>query len=169
MKVYAVTMLALFALVGCYPMGGVQPAPPDFVTKAYRDSTLIAAASEIAITNAGRPDIRRFAATSIVVHRDVIHSLARPAAPLTVALAPPQLTTAEHRALEQLRAISGPEFDDAYLDLLRRTYERAVSDYSAFLNSPDAHPPLADFAEATLRRLNDHLSHIRGFSAPLIG
>lgn len=169
MKAFAVTAVALLCLVGCYPVDVGQSTEPHFAASALRSSAIITAASEIAETRANRQDLRRFAASVAATHKVVIQQWQPQSQPgvLAAKLAPPAFTESELRTLEQLRSISGPEFDEVYVALLRKSYDRTVDDYSRYLQDPAA--PQAALARDTLRRLNEHLTHIRGLSAPAIG
>jgi predicted outer membrane protein len=165
-----VAALALVGLTGCFALESrTAPRAAEFTSQAVAKGSFIIAISEIAASRSRREDLRRFATVATDVQRDFVAGLlatSHPREQLQFSrLSMP--TEAQQRVIEQLMTTSGEEFDQVYLQHLRPAYEDAVAQLSALVRLHGNGDPL--MIPAMLSKMQHHLTHIRGFTAPLIG
>lgn len=172
MKVYVSALVAAFALIslpGCSPLDAGRSTASSFTDEAIERSYFIIAMSDIAAKRSGRDDIRRFATVAAGTYREFVAKLTPQRSPAVAQLPSRQTlrTDAQQRIVEQLMTSSGEQFDEVYLQHLWPSYEAAVAQLSRQATSGQAADPA--LITKTLRTLQQHLTHIRGYAAPPIG
>jgi putative membrane protein len=139
----------------------IAPSAQDFANTIAASDEFEIETSKFALTNARSPAVKDFARKMIDAHKQSTEKLkkaAGSAAPMITpdaTLAPDQL-----KALEQLHAKKGADFDQQYVILQRDAHERtlaALNDYSV----KGDQPPLNAFANAVIPIVSGHLAMAR--------
>lgn len=154
MKVFAVAICGLVLLAGCYSIDAKPTAPNAFAQQARHSAEFISEISELAAKKAMRTDVRQMAITITVTQQNIATTWS------LTANGQPALSPYEKRILEHLAAISGPDFDETYLQHLHQAYNAASELYASRSDPTSA---------SILSILQRDLTHIRGLSSPLIG
>jgi putative membrane protein len=173
---YIVLVTALGALGACgqqtttaeteAPRENVAPAvaamtAAEFAQNVANSDAFEIQSSELAAQRAARQEVKDFAATMVRDHTLTSQQLAALAPQLNITPPTPQLDAAKQGQIDSLRGQSGQTFDDAYLDGQVAAHTEAVRMFAQF--SASAEPgPLRDWANTTLPKLREHLTHVQG-------
>lgn len=139
----------------------IAPSAQDFANTIAASDEFEIETSKFALTNARSPAVEDFARKMIDAHKQSTEKLkkaagsAAPTITPDATLAPDQL-----KALEQLHAKKGADFDQQYVLLQRDAHQRtlaALKDYSV----KGDQPPLNAFANAVIPIVSEHLAMAR--------
>jgi putative membrane protein len=104
--------------------------PATFVRFAASSATLQAAASEQAVRESSRPDVKEFAQHAIQVQRDLLSGVQAFARQSGIAV--PAALVLEHKAsLDGLSPLTGEEFNRRYMQMEVQALRQAVQMYRA--------------------------------------
>lgn len=176
--VFIAASAAALALAGCKK----EPAPSgDMVTSAASDSVVAPMAkasaslsqqfadaaatsdafeiesSKLAATRAKSDKVKHFAEQMIKAHTESTIKLktASPTVPM------PQLTSMQQQTLDTLGALTGAEFDAAYVKAQVDAHQMTLDTLKAYSVNGDA-PPLKAFATALIPTVTAHLNMAKG-------
>jgi putative membrane protein len=168
---------AAMALIACGPQGATNDetkTPPetaapavnamsaaDFVQTVANSDAFEIQSSELAAERAARQEVKDFAAMMVRDHTTTSQQLAALAPQLNMTAPTPVLDAAKRGQIDALRTHSGAAFDDAYLDAQVAAHADAVALFERFVASADP-GPLRDWANTTLPKLREHLTHVQG-------
>jgi putative membrane protein len=129
----------------------------DFVMRAAQSGMAEVQASQLAVTQASSEEVRAFAQRMVRDHTATNEELMRLAR--TKSIDVPAQLDAEHRAkVDALRGLSGPQFEQAYLqDMGVRAHQDAVALFQREAQN-GADEDLRAFASRTLLALREHLA-----------
>jgi putative membrane protein len=156
MKQLLIAALAAMTLAGCGPVN-----TDKFVSTAATAGKFEIETSELAVTKSARNDVKQFAQEMITDHKAAADKL-NAAVVASGRPAPSATLDADHaRRLDQLKALSGDDFDKLYISQQLNAHEEAVDLFS----KSGEEGPLKQFAKEMLPTLETHLSHVRGLNA----
>lgn len=146
--------------------------PQQFVTTAAQDGMAEVELGRLASTRAQSPEVRDFAGRMVRDHGKANEDLA--AIAKAKGLTVPGKLDEEHRSMvDMLKAKSGAEFDNSYMQHMADAHEKAVSLFQGALGMKDAE--LATFAKRTLPTLEEHkriadslAASVKGRTAPVV-
>ncbi len=130
----------------------------EFAQQVANSDAFEIQSSELAATRAQRQEVKDFATMMVTDHRTTTQQLTALAPQLNLTPPTPQLDAAKQGRIDALRGQSGEGFDDAYLDAQVAAHQEAVSLFERYVAGAPA-GPLRDWANTTLPKLRDHLSH----------
>jgi putative membrane protein len=133
----------------------------DFVQTVANADAFEIQSSELAAQRAARQDVKDFAAMMVRDHTATSQQLAALAPQLNMTAPTPTLDAAKRGRIDSLRTQSGEGFDDAYLDAQIAAHTDAVRLFEQFITSAEP-GPLRDWANTTLPKLREHLTHVQG-------
>jgi putative membrane protein len=132
----------------------------DFVQTVANSDAFELQSSGLAGSRAARQDVKDFAATMVRDHTLTTQQLTALAPQINLPAPTPQLDAAKQDQIEALRGQNGAAFDDAYLDAQVAAHTDAVRLFEDF--SANGEPgPLRDWANTTLPKLREHLTHVQ--------
>jgi predicted outer membrane protein/sporulation protein YlmC with PRC-barrel domain len=134
----------------------------QFVQQAGISNQFEIQAAEIAQDKAGNQQVQQFAQRMIKDHRTVGDRLAAVVQPLNVQV-PQQLDEQHRRMIEDLRNMSGDQFDAAYIRGQIDAHNQAVALFEKQSNSGQ-NQELKRLASDTLPRLREHLTSAQDLS-----
>ena len=138
---------------------GTTDSTSGFVANAAEMNANETALAALAVKNATKDDIRRFAAELERDHTAASAELKQLAERRSWAF-PQSMDSLQAQALQGLQHASGPEFDRAFVDAMVTSHEKALAAYrAAAASSSDA--DLRAFAAKQLPTLENHLNHAR--------
>lgn len=118
--------------------------------------------SKLAQTKAQNAEVKKFAAMMVAEHTKANSELKALAAKQNVVL-PTTLSSSHQSTLEDLRGLSGAEFDKAYVDAMVADHENDVELFREQAEDDDtANADVKAWAAKTLPTLQKHLDTIRG-------
>jgi putative membrane protein len=138
------------------PVPETSMSPATFITTAEQAGMLELEASRLALRKASSADVKQFAQHMIDVHERANRELIR-LAEEKFAVIPTTLTFAQGHALDELRKLSGSEFDRAYAKTVAvDAHAKAVAMFDAASRDLSDQDVKA-FAQKTLPTLRQHL------------
>lgn len=143
--------------------GAAQPeaaamSDAEFAQQVANSDAFEIQSSELAATRAARQDVKDFAAMMVRDHTTTTQQLTALAPQINLAPPAPQLDAAKQGRIDALRGQSGEGFDDGYLDAQVAAHQEAVALFERYVASAAA-GPLRDWANTTLPKLREHLTH----------
>jgi len=134
--------------------GMMSKADQEFVNQAAEANMADIKLGELGVKKGSTADVRRMAQMIIDDHKKVGDKLQSIATRENVSL--PTQANAEQRATyDRLSAMSGTEFDRAFLDELKTSHDQAISLFQKESQS-GSDPQLKSFAQSTLPSLRHH-------------
>ncbi len=144
------------ATTGAVPMGAVSTA--DFVQKAAISDMFEIQSSQLALQKKADADTKPFAQKMMKDHKKTSSELKAMLKKGKIDAQIPTQLDAEHQAkLDQLKGMSGPEFDKAYDMAQQEGHQKAVALFEAYAQGGD-NPQLKQWAAKTLPHLKQHMS-----------
>lgn len=133
------------------------PSAEDFVTKAAMSDMMEIEAAKLALSKDPDADTKPFAEQMVKDHEHTSMELKKLVDSGKVNVTLPTALDAEHqKALDELKAKSGKEFDRAYDPMQVKAHEQAVQLFEAYARGGD-NPHLKTWAAKTLPHLRQHL------------
>ena len=136
----------------------IAPSAHDFANTIAASDEFEIETSKFALTNARSPAVKDFARKMIDAHKQSTERLKKAAGSMITpdaTLAPDQL-----KALEQLHAKKGADFDQQYVILQRDAHQRTLATLKDYSVKGDQ-PPLNAFANAVIPIVSEHLAMAR--------
>jgi len=133
----------------------VSQSDREFMENAARGGLFEVEMGKIAVNRAQDPQVVSFAQRMIADHTEVNDSLKQLASAKGITL-PTQVSAEQKKEMDRVSALSGPQFDRAYMMLM-------VNDHENDLRDPD----LRQFAANTAPILDEHLEEARKISESL--
>jgi putative membrane protein len=138
-----------------------------FVHHAATDSMAEVALGRLAAQRASSPAVKQYGERLVADHAAANQELAAIAGRAGIAL--PTELDAEHRAAyTKLSALSGPEFDRAFMIEMMRDHQKAIQLFQQRAQG-DGHPEISAFAARTLPVLQQHHAMAQQLHAQLAG
>jgi putative membrane protein len=134
-------------------------ADKDFAIKAAQAGIAEVAEARLALKNSTRPDIHDFARHMIADHTKAGDQLKTIASTQGLAL-PGEPSAEDKQAMTKLGALSGEDFDRAYIEAQRSAHEAAVSLFTKE-SEQGSDAQFRSFASSTLPTLEDHYRMIK--------
>ncbi len=162
MKLFAHTLLAAAALAACLPARAADPASPAdraFVAMVSQGGLFEARAGAIAASQGNTEDIKDQGTTEEHDHELVNGKLKAIADKAGIPIQP-KLNQQFERQYDELKSLSGPAFDAAYL---RDMEDIHAKDGAAFAKEADtgSNPALKSFAAQTHRIVLRHIGELK--------
>ena len=137
------------------------PTAQQFVDQAASSDAFEIAEANLALKQAKSAEVQRYAAMMITDHTATTAQIKQAAATAKPAVTPaPKLTEDQRNKLQDLGALTGGEFDDAYADQQVAAHEAALSLMQTYADKGDA-GPLKDAAADIMLKVQAHLDQIR--------
>jgi putative membrane protein len=131
------------------------PTSESFVKKAGEANLAEVETGKLAQTKAQSPEVKKFAAQMVKDHSKAGAELQTLAQQKNLMV--PKDVSAEHKAaMEKLKSKSGPEFDAAFMDQMKKDHDKAVALFTAASTSASVDKDLQGFAKKTLPTLQEH-------------
>jgi putative membrane protein len=141
------------------------PAAQDFVTRAGQANMFEIQSSQLALTKAQGPDVKKFAQKMIDDHTKAGKMMKAVVAKSGGQLQVPTDINADQKGtLDVLNSASGPDFDKQYVAAQVKAHDEAVALFSSYAKGGDQ-KALEVFARRTLPTLRIHRKMIHGISA----
>jgi putative membrane protein len=120
--------------------------------------------SELELDKASADDVKKFAQQMITDHtkagEDFKAALERVETTSATTPSGSMLQPEQQKMLDELKGLSGDEFQARYIDMQAQAHKDAVAMFSAYANSGDD-PALKEFAKKTLPTLQMHEEHVK--------
>lgn len=163
--------VALFALVLSFGRLMTAQSPRSAATSPDHRFAKNAAAGgmaevklgELAQEKASDPSVKAFGRRMAEDHTKAGEQLRQVAQSQNITL-PVELNATDQARYDQLRKLSGPEFDHAYMEMMVEDHEKDVAEFKREASS-GKNPAIKDFAVQTLPTLEDHLREARDVAA----
>jgi putative membrane protein len=156
-------LLAIAALG--FASGAERAADTDqFVAAAVAAGQFDRAASRLAVSRANNQDVRIFAEQVLRVQTYLEERLEAAAREGGRKVQPVDLAKLQRQRLQQLRSLSGAEFDRLFIEEQLKANRDAVALFAHFMKNGDS-GPVRRFASSALPDLETRLSHVRGLDA----
>ena len=126
----------------------------DFVKKAGVANLAEIKFGELAAQKGATPEIRKLANTMVNDHKNVADQLDSIASREGITR-PKELEPEQQAVYHRLSALSGAEFDKAYLEQVKNDHEQAISAYQDEAQK-GANAELQSFAQSTLPSIRQH-------------
>jgi putative membrane protein len=134
---------------------GLSKADATFIKKAASGGIAEVEFGRLATDKASKPEVKQFGQRMIDDHSKANDQLKQVAAAKHVTL--PQSISAKDKATKaQLEALSGEEFDRAYMEDMVKDHKQDVAEFQRASKSA-LDPQIKDWASQTLPTLQDHL------------
>ena len=138
----------------------------DYITKAGQSAQFQIQEGQMAASMAKAPAVKNFGLMMVTEHRKTTEQLTRTIAGEGVSPPPPPppLTADQQAQIDQLRSVTGAEFDRVYLSQQLAAHEEALkvqADYS----KGGSDPKLRQVAAATVPIVQGHLNTLRTLQA----
>jgi len=141
----------------------VTPAPTglDFADRAAKSDAFEIAAAKLAGERAGSADIKNFATMMIEDHTASAAKIKKAAAQAAPKITPdPTLTDDQKNKLDDLRKLSGADFDKEYADQQVDAHKEALSLMQLYADKGEV-PSLKEAAAAIVPTVQGHLDKIK--------
>jgi len=145
---------------------GVAPKTTEFVTEAAASDVFEIESSKLAVTKT-QGDVRTFANQMVTDHTRTTSEL-KPLAQQAHVTPPTQMSSAQERKLDKLRALNGKDFANLYIDEQVAAHKDAVSLFQRYGNGGDD-AQLKGWASKTLPALQHHLDMAQGLQKVTTG
>jgi putative membrane protein len=126
-----------------------------FIEKATLSGLTEVKVSQLAIKRSPTPAVRDFAATMVKDHTAANKQLKSAAAAIGAPV-PTQLDDARAAAVSNLAALSGRDFDEAYVSLIKQDHDAAVALFENASGELSLAEELRHFAAGSLATLRNH-------------
>ncbi|RAU82136.1 DUF4142 domain-containing protein [Pontibacter arcticus] len=127
---------------------------PTFMMTAASSNLLEIELGKMAAQKATSPKVKEFGNMMVSHHTTATKNLKNVASQMSVTL--PETMMPMHQAMvDKLKAKSGAEFDEAYMDAMETAHKMDIAMFEAKSNNASA-PAVKNFAEKTLPTLRDH-------------
>lgn len=137
----------------------------DFMKEAAIGGMAEVEAGRLAVTKATSPDVKKFAQMMVEDHSKANNELKALAAKKNVA-APTALDANKQSMMDELRGLSGADFDNTYIEGMVGDHEKTVATFEReSQNASD--PDIKAFAAKTLPTLRKHLDAIKGIQTKM--
>ena len=136
-----------------------------FVKKVPSSNEFEIQSSKLALDKASADDVKKFAQQMVDDHTKAGEDFkaALEKVETTSATTPSSdsmLQPEQQKMLDELKGLSGDEFQARYIDMQAQAHKDAVAMFSAYANSGDD-PALKEFAKKTLPTLQMHEEHVK--------
>jgi putative membrane protein len=135
-----------------------------FIEKAALSGLTEVKVAQMAVKKSATPAIRDFAATMIKDHAAANKQLNRAAAAIGAPV-PTQLDDGHVAAVNELASLSGRDFDEAYISLMKQDHDAAVALFENASGELSLDEGLRTFAARTLATLRNHQLQAHNLSA----
>ncbi|WP_309084290.1 DUF4142 domain-containing protein [Chelativorans sp.] len=135
--------------------------PQEFATMAAMTDLLEIESSRIALEKSQSEEVRQFAQHMIDDHTATSQALTQAAQADGVTNVPQALTGQHQQMVTQLQGLPAEQFDAAYIQMQVGAHQQAVALFQSYSQQEGA---LGDFAETTLPKLQEHLTHAQQLS-----
>jgi putative membrane protein len=145
---------------------GMASAPMANTADAYVTNAAISdlyeiESSKLALDKSSSDAVKKFARQMIKDHTDTSAKLKSTIADAGIRSAPPSALDARRQGmLDNLRSLSGADFDKAYLDQQTAAHQEALTLHSDFARNGD-NAPLKKLAAATAPRIQHHFDMVK--------
>ena len=161
---YKTLILAAFVTLSTSALAQSSASTEDFVKKVALSDMMEIQSSQLALSRQPDKDSKPFAERMVKDHQQTSKELKALVDGGKVKATLPTALDAEHQAkLDQLKAKSGKEFDQAYDKMQLQAHEDAVALFEAYSKSGD-NADLKAWAAKTLPHLKEHLAMARKLS-----
>jgi putative membrane protein len=127
----------------------------EFIEKAAMASLAEIKISNLALDKSTTPSIREFASRMVKEHTASNKELKNAAGGSGISL--PQGIDPQHtQTLQQLTALSGKEFDAAYVNVMKQDHDSTIALFENAAGDISLSSELRDFAKRSLETLRDH-------------
>ncbi|WP_294238959.1 DUF4142 domain-containing protein [uncultured Sphingomonas sp.] len=121
--------------------------------------------SKLALTNGASASVKAFARRMIEAHTGSTAKLKTAAASATPAITPdPTLNADQQQKLDQLKALNGKAFDEAYIAEQTAGHQQTLDVLKAYATTGDS-APLKSFATGLIPTVTAHLNMAKGLKA----
>lgn len=127
----------------------------EFIEKAGMAGLAEIKLSNLALDKSQTPGIREFANRMVKDHTSANQRLKEAAKPSGVAL-PQGIDQAHTDVLQQLKGLSGSEFDAAYVNVMKQDHDSAIALFENAAGDQTLSKELRDFATQALETLRSH-------------
>jgi putative membrane protein len=135
-----------------------------FVKKVPSSNEFEIQSSKLALDKASADDVKKFAQQMVDDHtkagEDFKAALERVETTSATTPSGSMLQPEQQKMLDELKGLSGDEFQARYIDMQAQAHKDAVAMFSAYANSGDD-PALKEFAKKTLPTLQMHEEHVK--------
>jgi putative membrane protein len=138
---------------------GMSTADEHFVKKAAQGGMAEVELGELAQQKAASPEVKRFAQRMVTDHTKANDELKQVASEKNITL-PQSLDAKDEATKKKLSALSGEQFDRAYMNDMVNDHTKDVSEFKQESTSAKD-PAIKNFAASTLPTLEDHLKEAR--------
>lgn len=149
--------LGLLAGIGAAQAQTANTTNPDlqFMAKAASAGHAKVVLGQLALRNSNREDVRQFAQRMVDDHNKATHQLAELAMHEHLRL-PRHAEGQDAAEIKRLSALSGDEFDTAYIRLMIEDHRKTIDDYQKEAQQGEV-APIRTLANSTLPMLREHL------------
>lgn len=148
------------------PPPAAQPAAPsaqEFAQTVANSDAFEIQSSQLAAQRAQRQEVKDFATMMVRDHTMTTQQLTALAPQINLSPPTPQLDAAKQGQLDALRGQNGAGFDTAYVNAQIAAHTEAVALFERYAHGGEA-GPLRDWANETLPKLREHLTHVQGLT-----
>jgi putative membrane protein len=148
-----------------------EAVPTDmYVTQAAVADLFEIEASKLALRQAGRDNVKRFAQMMIDDHSSALERLKTAASAAATPATVPETLDQKHKGLldELARAVSGSAFDRAYIDAIVSGHEDALKLHRSYAGQGDS-AALKEHATATVPIITAHLDEATKIASTVKG
>lgn len=138
----------------------------SFVAKAAAGSLTEVELSKIAQEKSSNKKIKKFAASMVKDHEATNTKLKEIAATNRLDI-PTKLDAAHQKMVDELKALSGAQFDQTYVDLMKKDHDTTVALFDNAAGESTLSVDLRVFANKTLPTLRAHQQHAHALSTSL--
>jgi putative membrane protein len=161
---YKTLILAAFVTLSTSALAQSSASTEDFVKKVALSDMMEIQSSQLALSRQPDKDSKPFAERMVKDHQQTSKELKALVDGGKVKATLPTALDAEHQAkLDQLKAKTAKEFDQAYDKMQLQAHEEAVALFEAYSKSGD-NADLKAWAAKTLPHLKEHLAMARKLS-----
>ncbi|MDF0489641.1 DUF4142 domain-containing protein [Sphingomonas sp. H39-1-10] len=146
-------------------MATAPAAGQTFANTAAASDAFEIATSRAALDTSKSASVKAFAQKMIDAHTDSTAKLKKVTAGLSPAITPdPTLTPEQQQKLDALKALSGAEFDKAYIDAQTAGHQQTLDALKTYATGGDV-PALKTFASDLVPIVTAHLNMAKGLKA----
>ena len=163
MKTQLTVWVLLVVLTVTASLGALAgPLAPDFEKKAAIGNQFEISSSELALQSSHNDAVRQFAQQMIDDHKQIGDqmSAALTASPTPLPPPPTVLDHQHQKMLDDLKTVSGPDFDKKYIGEQIKAHKEAVKLFKDYNKNGD-NDSLKGFAASALPVIEGHLDHIK--------
>ena len=139
------------------------PMPTDaagFVKAAGASDLFEIESAKLALQKTQNSDIRDFANMMVTDHTKTTEAVKAAAKKAGLTPAPPTLTADQQQMLDQLKPLSGDDFDKAYLAQQMPAHQQALTMIQNYAQNGDT-PALVDAAKTAVPIVQKHIDHLQ--------